>query len=72
MVSLAAIGGQPASEVAMPYPVPVQATAVCFDELLGLIEKHEVDLLSLHTRLVRDGYRGPARHAYGKQAGERR
>ncbi|MGE4550099.1 MAG: tRNA-dihydrouridine synthase family protein [Opitutales bacterium] len=39
-----------------------------FDELLGLIEKHEVDLLSLHTRLVRDGYRGPARHAYGKRA----
>ena len=42
-----------------------------FDELLDLIEKHEVDLLSLHTRLVKDGYRGPARHAYGKRAVDR-
>lgn len=42
-----------------------------FGELLDLIEKHEVDLLSLHTRLVRDGYRGPARHAYGLRAVER-
>jgi len=41
-----------------------------FDELLGLIAKHEVDLLSLHTRLVRDGYRGSARHDYGKRAVE--
>jgi tRNA-dihydrouridine synthase len=42
-----------------------------FEELLDLIEKHGVDLLSLHTRLVRDGYRGPARPAYGKRAVER-
>jgi tRNA-dihydrouridine synthase B len=42
-----------------------------FDELLDLIEKHEVDLLSLHTRLVRDGYRGGARHVYGSRAVER-
>ena len=43
----------------------------CFDELLGLIDKHAVDMLSLHTRLVRDGYRGSARPAYAKQAVER-
>ncbi|MBO94072.1 MAG: dihydrouridine synthase [Opitutales bacterium] len=42
-----------------------------FDELLDLIEKHGVDLLSLHVRLVRDGYHGPARHHYGKRAVER-
>ena len=39
-----------------------------FGELLALVEKHEVDLLSLHTRLVRDGYRGSARHRYAKRA----
>ncbi|MFP6900871.1 MAG: tRNA-dihydrouridine synthase family protein, partial [Opitutales bacterium] len=44
---------------------------VRFGELLGLIEKHGVDLLSLHTRLVRDGYRGPARHLYAQRAVER-
>ncbi len=41
-----------------------------FDELLGLIKKHEVDLLSLHTRFVKDGYRGSARHGYGTHAVE--
>ncbi len=41
-----------------------------FASILGLIDKHEVDLLSLHARTVRQGYRGEAHYSFVKQAVE--
>lgn len=41
-----------------------------FPAILELIDKHAVDLLSLHARTVRDGYRGEARYGFVRQAAE--
>lgn len=42
-----------------------------FEALLELIEKHQVDLLSLHARTVREAYRSEVHYAYIKRAAER-
>lgn len=42
-----------------------------FETLLDLIEKHGVDLLSLHARTVKEGYRSKVHYAYIKRAVER-
>ncbi len=41
-----------------------------FPVLLELIRKHGIDLLSLHARTVRQGYRGEAHYDYVRQAVE--
>ncbi len=42
-----------------------------FEALLDLIDKHAVDLLSLHVRTVRGGYRSKPNHDYARRAAER-
>ncbi len=42
-----------------------------FPALLDLIDKHGIDLLSLHARTVRQGYRGEAHYDYVRLAVER-
>lgn len=42
-----------------------------FEAILDLIEKHEVDLLSLHARTVKEAYRSEVHYAYIKRAAER-
>ena len=42
-----------------------------FDAILDLVEKHEVDLLSLHARTVKEGYRSDVHYDYIKRAAER-
>ncbi len=39
-----------------------------FDRLIGLIEKHSVDLLSLHARTVKDSYKSRVDYSYIKTA----
>ncbi len=39
-----------------------------FETLLALIEKHDVDLLSLHARTVKEGYRSEVHYDYIKKA----
>lgn len=42
-----------------------------FDAILDLIEKHEVDLLSLHARTVKEAYRSEVHYDYIRRAAER-
>ncbi|PXA02881.1 dihydrouridine synthase [Coraliomargarita sinensis] len=42
-----------------------------FDAILELIEKHDVDLLSLHARTVKEAYRSEVHYEYIKRAAER-
>jgi tRNA-dihydrouridine synthase len=42
-----------------------------FEEILKLIEKHRVDLLSLHARTVKEAYRSEVHYEYIKRAAER-
>jgi len=42
-----------------------------FETILDLIEKHEVDLLSLHARTVKEAYRSEVHYEYIKRAAER-
>lgn len=42
-----------------------------FEAILDLIEKHNVDLLSLHARTVKEAYRSEAHYAYIKRAAKR-
>lgn len=42
-----------------------------FDAILDLIEKHRVDLLSLHARTVKEAYRSEVHYEYIKRAVER-
>lgn len=42
-----------------------------FDTILGLIEKHEVDLLSLHARTVKEAYRSEVHYEYIRRAVDR-
>lgn len=42
-----------------------------FEEILDLIEKHQVDLLSLHARTVKEAYRSEVHYEYIKRAAER-
>ena len=42
-----------------------------FDRLIGLIEKHSVDLLSLHARTVKDSYKSRVDYSFIKTAVER-
>ena len=42
-----------------------------FDTILELIEKHQVDLLSLHARTVKEAYRSEVHYEYIKRAAER-
>lgn len=42
-----------------------------FEAILDLIEKHEVDLLSLHARTVKEAYRSEVHYEYIKRAAER-
>ena len=42
-----------------------------FDAILDLIEKHQVDLLSLHARTVKEAYRSEVHYEYIKRAAER-
>jgi tRNA-dihydrouridine synthase len=42
-----------------------------FEAILDLIEKHQVDLLSLHARTVKEGYRSEVHYDYIKRAVER-
>jgi tRNA-dihydrouridine synthase len=41
-----------------------------FEAILGLIKKHEVDLLSLHARTVKEAYRSAVHYEYIKRAAE--
>ena len=43
----------------------------CFDQLLDLLEKHAADLLSLHARTVRGGYRSTPSYPHIRRAAER-
>lgn len=42
-----------------------------FEAILDLIEKHQVDLLSLHARTVKEGYRSEVHYDYIRRAVER-
>ena len=42
-----------------------------FDRLLDLVEKHQVDLFSLHARTVKEGYRGEVHYQYIQRAAKR-
>jgi tRNA-dihydrouridine synthase len=42
-----------------------------FETLLDLLEKHRVDLLSLHARTVKEGYRSAVHYEYIRRAAER-
>jgi len=42
-----------------------------FDTLLGLMEKHAVDLFSLHGRTVKEAYRGEVHYDHIKKAADR-
>ncbi|MEM1221447.1 MAG: tRNA-dihydrouridine synthase family protein [Verrucomicrobiota bacterium] len=42
-----------------------------FEAILDLIEKHQVDLLSLHARTVKEAYRSEVHYEYIKRAAER-
>ena len=42
-----------------------------FDTILELVEKHDVDLLSLHARTVKEAYRSEVHYEYIKRAAER-
>jgi len=42
-----------------------------FDAILDLVEKHDVDLLSLHARTVKEAYRSEVHYEYIKRAAER-
>jgi len=42
-----------------------------FETILDLVEKHEVDLLSLHARTVKEAYRSEVHYEYIKRAVER-
>ena len=42
-----------------------------FDTILGLIEKHKVDLLSLHARTVKEAYRSEVHYEYIRRAVDR-
>ena len=42
-----------------------------FDAILDLIEKHDVDLLSLHARTVKEAYRSEVHYEYIQRAAER-
>lgn len=42
-----------------------------FETILGLIEKHQVDLLSLHARTVKEAYRSEVHYEYIRRAVER-
>jgi tRNA-dihydrouridine synthase len=42
-----------------------------FEEILDLIEKHQVDLLSLHARTVKEAYRSEVHYEYIKRAVDR-
>lgn len=42
-----------------------------FEAILDLIEKHKVDLLSLHARTVKEAYRSEVHYEYIKRAAER-
>jgi len=42
-----------------------------FETILGLIEKHGVNLLSLHARTVKEAYRSEVHYEYIKRAAER-
>jgi len=42
-----------------------------FESLLDLIEKHSVDLLSLHARTVKEGYRSEVHYDYIRRAADR-
>ncbi len=42
-----------------------------FEAILDLIEKHNVDLLSLHARTVKEAYRSEVHYEYIKRAAER-
>ncbi|HAV14166.1 MAG TPA: dihydrouridine synthase [Opitutae bacterium] len=42
-----------------------------FEAILDLIEKHDVDLLSLHARTVKEAYRSEVHYEYIKRAAER-
>lgn len=42
-----------------------------FETILDLIEKHQVDLLSLHARTVKEAYRSEVHYEYIKRAAER-
>lgn len=44
---------------------------VHFEAILDLIEKHNVDLLSLHARTVKEAYRSEVHYEYIKRAAER-
>ncbi len=43
-------------------------TTDTFAPILELIDKHDIDLLNLHARTVKQGYRGEAHYAFVKQA----
>ncbi|MGC6456312.1 MAG: tRNA dihydrouridine synthase [Coraliomargaritaceae bacterium] len=42
-----------------------------FETILGLLEKHRVDLLSLHARTVKEAYRSEVHYEYIRRAAER-
>ncbi len=42
-----------------------------FETLLDLIERHRIDLLSLHARTVKEGYRSAVHYAYIARAAQR-
>ncbi len=42
-----------------------------FDALLDLMEKHRIDLFSLHARTVKEGYRGDVHYEYIRRAADR-
>ena len=42
-----------------------------FDTILDLVEKHDVDLLSLHARTVKEAYRSEVHYEYIKRAAQR-
>lgn len=44
---------------------------VHFETILDLIEKHQVDLLSLHARTVKEAYRSEVHYEYIRRAAER-
>ena len=44
---------------------------VHFEAILDLLEKHQVDLLSLHARTVKEAYRSEVHYSYIKRAAER-
>jgi tRNA-dihydrouridine synthase B len=42
-----------------------------FDAILDLVDKHQVDLLSIHARTVKEAYRSEVHYEYIKRAAER-